>query len=118
MRACRWRNLLGAEGDGFKIAMAGLDGGRVNIGAASLGGAQAALDKTLAYLAERKAFGKAIGEFQALQFRIADMATELEAARLLLWRAAAALDAGARGCDAALRHGQALCDRCGVRHRQ
>ena len=88
-------NLLGAEGDGFKIAMAGLDGGRVNIGAASLGGAQAALDKTVAYLAERKAFGKPIGAFQALQFRIADMATELEAARLLLWRAATALDAGA-----------------------
>jgi alkylation response protein AidB-like acyl-CoA dehydrogenase len=88
-------NLLGAEGDGFKIAMAGLDGGRVNIGAASLGGAQAALDKTVAYLAERKAFGKPIGAFQALQFRIADMATELEAARLLLWRAATALDEGA-----------------------
>jgi alkylation response protein AidB-like acyl-CoA dehydrogenase len=73
--------------------MGGLDGGRVNIGAASLGGAQAALDKTILYLAERKAFGKAIGSFQALQFRVADMATELEAARLLLWRAAAALDA-------------------------
>jgi alkylation response protein AidB-like acyl-CoA dehydrogenase len=86
-------NLLGPEGIGFKIAMGGLDGGRVNIGAASLGGAQAALDKTILYLAERKAFGKAIGSFQALQFRVADMATELEAARLLLWRAAAALDA-------------------------
>jgi alkylation response protein AidB-like acyl-CoA dehydrogenase len=85
-------NRLGPEGIGFKIAMAGLDGGRINIGAASLGGAQAALDKTIAYVAERKAFGKPIGSFQALQFRVADMATELEAARLLLWRAAAALD--------------------------
>jgi alkylation response protein AidB-like acyl-CoA dehydrogenase len=87
-------NLLGPEGDGFKIAMAGLDGGRVNIGAASLGGAKAALDKTIGYVAERKAFGKAIGSFQALQFKVADMATQLEAARLMLWRAAMALDAG------------------------
>jgi alkylation response protein AidB-like acyl-CoA dehydrogenase len=86
------KNLLGPEGIGFKIAMAGLDGGRINIGAAALGGAQSALDKTLAYVKERKAFGKAIGEFQALQFRIADMATELEAARLMLWRAASSLD--------------------------
>jgi alkylation response protein AidB-like acyl-CoA dehydrogenase len=86
-------NRLGPEGIGFKIAMAGLDGGRINIGAASLGGAQSALDKTITYLSERKAFGKPIGHFQALQFRIADMATELEAARLLLWRAASALDA-------------------------
>jgi alkylation response protein AidB-like acyl-CoA dehydrogenase len=85
-------NRLGAEGIGFKIAMSGLDGGRVNIGAASLGGAQAALDKTLAYLGERSAFGKPIGQFQALQFRVADMATELEAARLMIWRAACALD--------------------------
>jgi alkylation response protein AidB-like acyl-CoA dehydrogenase len=88
-------NLLGEEGIGFKIAMAGLDGGRINIGAASLGGAQAALDKTLAYIAERSAFGKHIGDFQSVQFRIADMATELEAARLMLWRAATSLDAGA-----------------------
>jgi len=87
-------NLLGGEGMGFKIAMAGLDGGRINIGAAAIGGAQAALDKTLTYVHERRAFGKAIDEFQALQFRIADMATELEAARLMLWRAASSLDAG------------------------
>jgi alkylation response protein AidB-like acyl-CoA dehydrogenase len=86
-------NRLGAEGDGFKIAMAGLDGGRLNIGACSLGGAQAALDKALVYMRERKAFGKRLDEFQALQFRLADMATELEAARSFLWRAAAALDA-------------------------
>ena len=86
-------NRLGPEGIGFKIAMAGLDGGRLNIGACSLGGAQAALDKALAYMKERRAFGKRLDEFQALQFRLADMATELEAARTLLWRAAANLDA-------------------------
>ena len=85
-------NRLGDEGIGFKIAMAGLDGGRLNIAACSLGGAQAALDKTLNYMRERKAFGKRLDEFQALQFRLADMATELEAARTFLWRAAAALD--------------------------
>jgi len=88
-------NRLGPEGIGFKIAMAGLDGGRLNIGACSLGGAQSALEKALAYMKERKAFGKRLEEFQALQFRLADMATELEAARTLLWRAAGALDAKA-----------------------
>ncbi len=88
-------NRLGAEGEGFKFAMAGLDGGRLNIGACSLGGAQSALDKALAYMKERRAFGKRLEEFQALQFTLADMATELEAARTLLWRAAAALDDGA-----------------------
>ena len=85
-------NRLGAEGTGFKIAMAGLDGGRLNIAACSLGGAQSALDKTLAYMSNRKAFGRRLDEFQALQFRLADMATELEASRALLWQAAAALD--------------------------
>ena len=85
-------NRLGEEGIGFKIAMAGLDGGRLNIAACSLGGAQSALDKTFAYMKERKAFGKRLDEFQALQFRLADMATALEASRTLLWRAAAALD--------------------------
>jgi len=85
-------NRLGDEGIGFKIAMAGLDGGRLNIAACSLGGAQTALDKALAYMKERKAFGKRLDEFQALQFRLADMATGLEASRTLLWRAAAALD--------------------------
>src|SRR5437588_9286880 len=83
---------LGAEGSRFKIAMAGLDGGRLNIAACSLGGAQCALDKTLAYMSNRKAFGKRLDEFQALQFRLADMATALEASRALLWHAAAALD--------------------------
>ena len=85
-------NRLGDEGIGFKIAMAGLDGGRLNIAACSLGGAQSALDKSLVYMRERKAFGKRLDEFQALQFRLADMATELEAARTFVWRAAAALD--------------------------
>lgn len=85
-------NRLGDEGIGFKIAMAGLDGGRLNIAACSVGGAQSALDKSLSYMKERKAFGKSLDEFQALQFRLADMATELEAGRTFLWRAAAALD--------------------------
>jgi alkylation response protein AidB-like acyl-CoA dehydrogenase len=88
-------NLIGAEGEGFKIAMAGLDGGRLNIGACALGGGEAALAKALAYMRERKAFGRAIIDFQALQFRLADIATSLEAARALLWRAASALDAKA-----------------------
>lgn len=88
-------NLLGSEGDGFRIAMNGLNGGRINIAACSVGGAQAALDKTVPYLAERQAFGKALLKNQALQFDLADMRTELEAARTLLWRAAAALDADA-----------------------
>jgi hypothetical protein len=88
-------NLIGAEGEGFKIAMAGLDGGRLNIGACALGGGEAALAKAIAHMRERKAFGRAIIDFQALQFRLADIATSLEAARALLWRAAAALDAKA-----------------------
>ncbi|WP_344677822.1 isobutyryl-CoA dehydrogenase [Saccharopolyspora taberi] len=87
-------NRLGAEGIGFKIAMAGLDGGRLSIAACSLGGAQAALDKSLGYVRERSAFGSKLSEFQVLQFKLADMATELEAARTLLWRAAWALDVG------------------------
>jgi alkylation response protein AidB-like acyl-CoA dehydrogenase len=92
-------HLLGQEGAGFKMAMAALDGGRLNIAACSLGGAQAALDKALAYMRERTAFGRRLEDFQALQFRLADMATELEAARALLWRAASALDAGADGAS-------------------
>src|SRR5262249_30495511 len=86
-------NRLGAEGDGFRIAMMGLDGGRLNIGACSLGTAQAALDGALAYVKERKAFGKQLADFQALQFKLADMATELEAARLMIRQAASKLDA-------------------------
>ncbi len=85
-------NLIGEEGMGFKIAMAGLDGGRLNIAACSLGGAQSAFDKALAYTSERQAFGKTINQFQGLQFKMADMATSLEAARLLLYAAANKLD--------------------------
>jgi alkylation response protein AidB-like acyl-CoA dehydrogenase len=85
-------NLLGTEGDGFRYAMAGLDGGRLNIAAAALGGAQAALDTALTYTAERKAFGRALHDFQALQFRLADMETELQAARIFLYQAAWKLD--------------------------
>ena len=87
--------LMGAEGQGFRFAMAGLDGGRLNIAACALGGAQAALDAALSYVQERRAFGKAIADFQNTQFRLADMRTELEASRALLWRACGKLDAGA-----------------------
>jgi alkylation response protein AidB-like acyl-CoA dehydrogenase len=86
-------NLLSSEGMGFKIAMAGLDGGRLNIAACSIGGAQSALSKATSYMAERQAFGKRLTEFQALQFRLADMAIDVEVARSILWRAALALDA-------------------------
>ena len=82
-------NLVGEEGQGFRIAMAGLDGGRLNIGACSLGGAQRCLDEAIAYTKERRQFGKPIADFQNTQFTIADMATELEAARTLLYLAAA-----------------------------
>jgi alkylation response protein AidB-like acyl-CoA dehydrogenase len=85
-------NLLGEEGTGFRIAMAGLDGGRLNIAACSLGGAQSALNKSLEYCSQRKAFGQTIDRFQALQFRLADMETELSASRLLLYSAASKLD--------------------------
>jgi len=87
-------NRIGAEGQGFKIAMAGLDGGRLNIGACSIGGAQFCLDRTIDYMKERKQFGSRLADFQALQFRIADYATEIEAARLLLHRAAVAVGEG------------------------
>lgn len=87
--------LLGTEEQGFSIAMAGLDGGRLNIAACSLGGAGAALGKALGYMGERRAFGKKLSEMQALQFRLADMKIGLEAARSFLWRAAWALDSGA-----------------------
>ena len=86
---------VGQEGDGFKYAMAGLDGGRINIAACSLGGAQDALDRALSYAQERRQFGKSIAEFQATQFKLADMETELQAARSLLYQAAAKLDAKA-----------------------
>ena len=90
-------NRVGAEGEGFRIAMAGLDGGRLNIAACSLGGAQFCLDRTIEYMKERRQFGTRIADFQALQFRIADYATALDAARLLLHRAAVAVGEGEPG---------------------
>src|SRR6476619_828644 len=90
-------NLIGNEGDGFKIAMAGLDGGRLNIAACSIGGAQFCLDRTIEYMRERKQFGSRLSDFQALRFRIADYATELEASRLMVRRAAVAVGAGEPG---------------------
>ncbi len=93
-------NLIGAEGQGFKIAMMGLDGGRLNIAACSLGGAQRALDEAVTYTKDRKQFGKSIADFQATQFKLADMATELEAARLLLYAAAQKVSDGAPGAAA------------------
>ncbi|WP_304351557.1 acyl-CoA dehydrogenase family protein [Comamonas testosteroni] len=89
-------NLLGREGEGFKIAMKGLDGGRINIATCSVGAAQGALTQAQHYMQERKQFGKAIASFQALQFKLADMATELVAARQMVRLAASKLDAGAR----------------------
>jgi alkylation response protein AidB-like acyl-CoA dehydrogenase len=108
-------NRVGAEGDGFKFAMSGLDGGRINIGVCSLGGAQKALDAALQYAGERKQFGKAIGDFQNTQFKLADMATELEASRLMLYRAADMVDkklpnAGA-ACAMAKRFATDLCSK-------
>ena len=85
-------NRIGQEGEGFRFAMMALDGGRLNIASCSLGGAAFALDTAQAYMTERKQFGKQLADFQALQFKIADMATELEAARLMVRRAADALD--------------------------
>ncbi len=87
-------NRLGEEGDGFKIAMMGLDGGRLNIGACSIGGARACLELALDHVKARKQFGRALAEFQALQFKLADMATDLEASRLMIHKAASLLDAG------------------------
>jgi len=88
-------NLVGAEGQGFRIAMAGLDGGRLNIGACSLGGAQRCLDEATAYTRERRQFGQALADFQTVQFTLADMETELQAARTLLYTAAAKVSANA-----------------------
>ncbi|MFN9250308.1 MAG: acyl-CoA dehydrogenase family protein [Brevundimonas sp.] len=87
-------NLMGKEGDGFRYAMMGLDGGRLNIAACSLGGARLALETAQAYVTTRKQFGKALNEFQHVQFKLADMATQLDAARLMVLRGAWALDTG------------------------
>lgn len=90
-------NRIGEEGEGFRFAMAGLDGGRLNIGACSLGAAQTCLERSISYMKDRQQFGRSISTFQALQFRLADMATELEAARLLLHKAAMAVEQKAEG---------------------
>ena len=95
-------NLIGSEGQGFKIAMAGLDGGRINIGACSIGAAQASLEIARDHLLQREQFGRKLADFQALQFTLADMATNLEAARLMIHRAAAALDAREDGATATI----------------
>jgi len=94
-------NVVGSEGDGFAIAMKGLDGGRINIGACSVGGARACLEASRDYLKERQQFGQPLAEFQALQFRLADMASELESARLMLHRAAWMLDNNMHGTTVA-----------------
>ena len=94
-------NLIGGEGNGFRIAMAGLDGGRINIAACSIGAAAASLERTVAHLKDRKQFGRALAEFQGLQFRLADMATDLEAARLMVHRAASLLDGSDPGATQA-----------------
>tara|TARA_B110000967_G_scaffold194513_1_gene223100 strand:+ start:134 stop:1276 length:1143 start_codon:yes stop_codon:yes gene_type:complete len=112
-------NIVGNEGDGFKIAMKGLDGGRVNIAACSLGGARAALENSLTYSAERKQFGKTIDQFQVTQFKLADMATELEASRLMVLRAATSLDSkdphATKYCAMAKRFATDICsDICNV----
>jgi alkylation response protein AidB-like acyl-CoA dehydrogenase len=108
-------NRLGTEGEGFRFAMIGLDGGRINIAACSLGGAQACLDAALAYMKERRAFGRTLADFQALQFKLADMATDLEAARLMVYRAAASLDAkspdATKHCAMAKRFATDVCFR-------
>jgi alkylation response protein AidB-like acyl-CoA dehydrogenase len=89
-------NLLGKEGEGFKIALHTLDGGRIGIGAQAVGLAQAALEESVGYAKERKAFGKTISNFQGLQFMIADMATRVEASRLLVWQAAVMKDSNVK----------------------
>ena len=113
-------NLMGEEGRGFSYAMAGLDGGRLNIAACSIGAAQAALDATRSYMSERKAFGQSIDQFQALQFRLADMEIELQAARTFLRQAAWKLDNGAHDatkfCAMAKKFvteaGSQICNQC------
>ena len=108
-------NLIGGEGMGFKIAMAGLDGGRLNIGACSLGAAQTCLERAIEYMKERRQFGRAIAEFQALQFRVADMATELAAARLLLHKAAVLVDVRAPEATATAAMAKRLANDVGFR---
>jgi len=106
-------NLLGDEGMGFKYAMSGLDGGRLNIAACSIGAAQSALDQTVAYMAERKAFGKPIDQFQGLQFRLADMEIALQSARTFLRQAAWKLDQGAPDATKFCAMAKKLCTETG-----
>ncbi|MFM1863573.1 MAG: hypothetical protein RLZ26_2095 [Pseudomonadota bacterium] len=107
--------LLGPEGAGFRLAMEGLDGGRLNIAACSLGGAQAALERTRAYMAERMAFGRTLDRFQALQFRLAEMEIEIEAARVFLRQAAWKLDRGAPDATKACAMAKAFVTEAGSR---
>lgn len=108
-------NRVGGAGEGFRFAMSGLDGGRVNIGACSLGGAQKALEASLNYTRERKQFGKAVSEFQNTQFMLADMATDLEASRLMLYRAADMVDKklpnAGQACAMAKRFATDMCSK-------
>ena len=106
-------NLVGSEGEGFKIAMKGLDGGRVNIASCSIGGASLAIENALSYTSERKQFGKKLNEFQVTQFKLADMVTELEAAKLMVYRAANSIDNNdlnvTRNCAMAKRFATDVC---------
>ena len=115
---CSGRQQLGRKARGFRIAMSGLDGGRLNIGACSLGGAQAALDKSLAYMAGRTAFGQRLTDFQALQFKLADMATELELRAHAFCGGRPRPRRRRAGRDPALRHGEADRHGRGIRRRQ
>ena len=108
-------NLLGDAGKGFTYAMMGLDGGRLNISACSLGAAQSALNQTITYMSERKAFGKSINQFQGLQFRLADMQIEMESARTFLRHAAWKLDTGAHDASAFCAMAKKLCTEVGSR---
>lgn len=108
-------NLLGEDGKGFSYAMAGLDGGRLNIAACSLGAAQSALNQTITYMSERKAFGKSIDQFQGLQFRLADMQIEMESARTFLRQAAWKLDTDAPDASTFCAMAKKLCTEVGSR---
>ncbi len=111
-------NLIGAEGQGFKIAMAGLDGGRLNIAACSIGGAQFCLDRTVEYMRERKQFGTRLADFQALAFRVADYATELQAARLMVHHAASAVTNQAPGATRLAAQAKRFATDVGLRGRE
>ena len=111
-------NLLGELGKGFTYAMKGLDGGRLNIAACSIGAAQSALDQTLTYMSERQAFGQSIDQFQGLQFRLADMKIALQSARTFLRQAAWKLDTGAPDATAYCAMAKKLCTEAGIRSRR